>query len=513
MTVVGETPSLDLLSLDEEGLRDYLTGLSVFDYAKQRGNIAKELGFRKADLDQFREGPEAEDTGQGSVIELFEPEVWDAPVDGAQVLSEASDAILTHMVMRKIDADACALWAAHTHIFDVFSHTPRLLVTAPDAECAKTLLMVHLVGDMTTRPLAFELMKPAPSFRLAELYKPTFLIDEADQFLHSDAEVLAAVNAGWEPHGKVPRCGGDDQEVRSYSTYCPVVLAGIEMHKHLKNTTISRSVVIHLERAGADELLNVETYDKILHRSHIMNIGRKFARWCADNHSILRQARPEMPVGIINRAADKWASLLAIADTAGGEWPERARTALQNQPDISEPSRAVQLLMDIYHIIGGEKGIWTKDLIPALVAIEEAPWADYNFKQYDIERKWITDRQISHLLKTYGVKHGTIRLGEGTAKGYYGEDIKTAYDRYRPKFAVTTSHYSNYAGSKENEQSQNVTEQNESVTNHDVDTYPETIENNSCDAVTDNLPPDGQENKNYLLLDEGWVDNNPDQVQ
>jgi len=37
-----------------------------------------------------------------------------------------------------------------------------------------------------------------------------------------------------------------------------------------------------------------------------------------------------MPAGIFNRAADNWRPLLAIADLAGGEWPERARQAAQS---------------------------------------------------------------------------------------------------------------------------------------------------------------------------------------
>jgi hypothetical protein len=32
-----------------------------------------------------------------------------------------------------------------------------------------------------------------------------------------------------------------------------------------------------------------------------------------------------MPTGIYNRAADNWHPLLAVADRAGGDWPQRAR--------------------------------------------------------------------------------------------------------------------------------------------------------------------------------------------
>jgi putative DNA primase/helicase len=100
--------------------------------------------------------------------------------------------------------------AVHTHIYRIFDHTPRLLITAPDAECGKTVLMTHMVGKLVNKPQSVELMKAAPFFRLAEALHPTYLIDEMDVFIKEDSDLLAAVNNGWEPHGGVPRCVGED---------------------------------------------------------------------------------------------------------------------------------------------------------------------------------------------------------------------------------------------------------------------------------------------------------------
>ncbi|MBO0882038.1 MAG: DUF3631 domain-containing protein, partial [Mycobacterium sp.] len=38
-------------------------------------------------------------------------------------------------------------------------------------------------------------------------------------------------------------------------------------------------------------------------------------------------ARPVMPKGVTDRSAEVWESLLAIADSVGGAWPQRAREA------------------------------------------------------------------------------------------------------------------------------------------------------------------------------------------
>ena len=51
----------------------------------------------------------------------------------------------------------------------------------------------------------------------------------------------------------------------------------------------------------------------------------------------LRDAWPDMPDGITDRAADVWEPLIAIADRAGGDWPDRARA--RRRRDQQRPAR------------------------------------------------------------------------------------------------------------------------------------------------------------------------------
>jgi putative DNA primase/helicase len=55
---------------------------------------------------------------------------------------------------------------------------------------------------------------------------------------------------------------------------------------------------------------------------------------------------------MFNRAADNWRPLLAIADAAGGAWPEKARKAAVALAggEIDEVSRTELLLSDIRNI-------------------------------------------------------------------------------------------------------------------------------------------------------------------
>lgn len=427
-----------------------LAALSPMDYDKQREVKAKELGVRVGTLDKevatARGESDTDTKGQGRKVELYQPEPWPEPINGDECLDEARAAIMKYMVMPDEYATATTLWAAHTHIYDCFNHSPRLAVTAPDAECGKTLLM-HLAGALATRPQPVEIMKAAPFFRLAETHKPTFLIDETDVFIKEDSDLLAAINNGWEPHGTVPRCVGEDNEVRLFSTFTPVAMGGIKLHKVLPATTLSRSVVIELQRAQREELK--PPFDNKANIGEFLQIGRKLARWTHDNRARIANAKPSLPAGVYNRRADKWGALFAIAETAGGDWPSLAKKALLLEDKTGETklSTALQLLADIREVMfPHEEKIATQEMINRLCKLDESPWADYNFRERETERRAIQSRQISNLLKDYKVAPGDIRIGGWNGKGYKQTDILTASNRYlRPILSVTPRQTSNGA--------------------------------------------------------------------
>jgi hypothetical protein len=83
------------------------------------------------------------------------------------------------------------------------------------------------------------------------------------------------------------------------------------------------------------------------------DLKRQCARFAIDHAAAIAAADPLIPPGLTNRAADVWEHLLAIADLAGGRWPELARqtavgltdTARDSSVNGSEhPAKAVRLL-------------------------------------------------------------------------------------------------------------------------------------------------------------------------
>jgi putative DNA primase/helicase len=134
-----------------------------------------------------------------------------------------------------------------------------------------------------------------------------------------------------------------------------------------------------------------------------------------------------MPEGIVNRAADNWRPLLTIADVAGGEWPERARTAAEasRNAEGDDSSRLEILLADIRDVFADEAEMPSADLVKALIELEGRPWAEIGNSH-----KPLTQNRLARMLKPLGITPENIRVGEKVLKGYGFARFDEAFSRY-----------------------------------------------------------------------------------
>src|SRR5208282_3622937 len=91
------------------------------------------------------------------------------------------------------------------------------------------------------------------------------------------------------------------------------------------------------------------------------------------------RSRPELPRELNDRAQDNWEPLLAVADHAGGAWPQLARATALRLSGAGERAvaQSAELLTDIREVFEAKKvdRISTADLLQALIADELKPWA------------------------------------------------------------------------------------------------------------------------------------------
>lgn len=455
-----------------------LAALSRMAYDKVRETEAESLGIRVSTLDaEVKAARKGTDEGVGAALVMDDPEPWPDPVEGAELLETLAETVRRYLVLNPTDADAAALWIVHTHAHDAATVSPILSITSPQKRCGKTTLL-SLLQALTRRPLPASNITAAALFRGVEQWKPTVLVDEADTYLRESDELRGVLNSGHNRAGAyVIRTVGEDHEPRAFSTWSPKAIALIG---NMPDTLADRSVAIALRRKTADEKAESLRLDRL---DQLEALPRQAAKWADDHVSALRPADPTIPRGLHDRAADNWRPLLAIADAAGGNWPERARraaTALVAH-DAPEDAAGVMLLEDIREHYGDHKKITSAQLVETLVTLHERPWPEWR------RGKPITTRQVAKLLQPFGIRSRQLRLRDGRAgiHGYLLTDFQDAFARYLGAQSATALRARNGAGSSD---SQSATP-SEGVADEKTPkpTYAE-----GCSAVADENPGDGE---------------------
>jgi hypothetical protein len=332
---------------------------------------------------------------------------------------------------------AHVLWVAHTHLMGAWESTPRLAFLSPEPGSGKTRAM-EVTELLVPNPVAAVNVTPAYLFRKvgSEEGLPTILFDEIDTVFGPKAkeheELRALLNSGHRRGAVAGRCvvRGKVVETEEIPSFAAVALAGLGW---LPDTILSRSVPIRMRRRAPDE--RVEPFRRRKEVPIGEALRRRLAAWAETVLSEATEARPEMPAGVEDRDADVWEPLLAVADLAGGAWPNlarRAATELVKAAREIEPSLNIRLLEDLRTIFEGEEHkdaghLATKTILAELCLFEIAPWNN-------LKGKPITDNQLARRLRQYGVKSKTLRLEDNVfAKGYAREDLHDVWQRYLPR--------------------------------------------------------------------------------
>src|SRR5438034_7542742 len=80
-----------------------------------------------------------------------------------------------------------------------------------------------------------------------------------------------------------------------------------------------------------------------------MPLKQQCLRFVTDHAAEIASSRPQIPPALNDRAADIWEPLLALADLAGGDWPELARQAAIGLSATAQESNPIaSLLLDIF---------------------------------------------------------------------------------------------------------------------------------------------------------------------
>jgi uncharacterized protein DUF3631 len=420
-----------------------LATMSRIKYEIERDDEAARLGIRVSVLDRLVDGAAriaGEDDvkpGQGRPVKIPEVEPWPESVDGAELLDGLTKALHRYVILPDARADAIALWAVRTHAHDAFEFNPLLWLKSIEKRSGKTRLCEEL-DRVVARPLLVSSISPSALLRVIEVHGPTVLLDELDPALKKSPEMAEAlrglINSSFNRRTarhimNIPKPGGG-YEPREFSMWAPLVLSGIG---GLPDTAVDRAIRVEMKRK-----LKEEKVERLRQRDgqDLSEFGRKAARWAQDNMELLRNARPEMPEWLNDRAADAWEPLFAIADLADGDWRQRCENAARalsgGDGAIEHESLRIKLLSDIRDVFDDTKQVtlFSSEIVERLVTMDHRPWAEWGK-----DRKPITATAMSRLLSELlapGIKVGPARKGNKVGKGYHRKDLEDSFERYLP---------------------------------------------------------------------------------
>ena len=395
--------------------------------ALRKRRIARAREIVGGAIVQPANGDGAGGSASGTGIRWPEVKAAEEPQTTADVLAEVERHLRRFVAWPAGGAVAVATWIVWSWVSEHSYILPILALLSPVKRCGKTTAM-DVIRCFLDRPFpAVNATAPA-LFRLIESERPILLLDEVDLWLQQDqgGDRHQILNAGYRRGTPVPRCVGDEHEVRTFAIDAPKVLAGIG---ELKDTLADRSVTITLERAAPGDRLEGFRQE----RNPDPALRGRLLRWAEDHGAAFANLDPDMGE-LTNRAADNWRPLFAVAEMAGGKWPAAIREAAGGLIDRAEKRASVDLwpemlLADVREVFaaqGDPLSMTGRDLDEALHGMTERPWATCS------RGKPLSAQLRGRWLARFGVQSQTLHgaFAGADAKGYERASLEPAWARY-----------------------------------------------------------------------------------
>jgi hypothetical protein len=372
------------------------------------------------------------------------------PVVIGELLTEIEAVIKKHLVLSDAAATALAPWVLHTYVYELRDTVAYVAIESPEKRCGKTTLLTVLAA-MANKPLIAANVTVGALFRAIDTCQPSLFIDEADTFLAGNTTMRGIINSGntWRtayvlrlaksksqqsrdrlPGQNVATAGegagspsqqNADSGLQRYSCWCPKVIA---MIGKVPDTIADRSIVVQMTRK-----LTTETRAPLA-ELNTATIKAKCARFALDEGQKIARYEKIRGKDLNDRAADTFDPLFVIARLAGQEWEQKLHAAaLAISPSAQSKSPVAELLLDIYTIflLTDRKKMFSRGLLAYLHEDEFA------MKATTLNYLTLDECRLSEILRPYGIKSCTIRVGKDVSRGYLAEDFSEALGRYVPK--------------------------------------------------------------------------------
>jgi hypothetical protein len=187
--------------------------------------------------------------------------VSDALAFGKVPLDYVREFFCRYVVVESQQADAIAIWIAHTYVFETSRATPYLHFCSPEWGSGKTTAL-DVIAELAARAISIDDISGAALFRLIEADSPTVLLDEVDGVFGKKSSDVAEdhrklLNSGYRKGKQAIRCGGrNNTELQRFNIFCPKALAGLN---ELPGTLAHRAIPIAMKPPARRRATRIST--------------------------------------------------------------------------------------------------------------------------------------------------------------------------------------------------------------------------------------------------------------
>lgn len=417
---------MDKVSLKNAALCvDEIKNLNEAEYQIYRADIAKKYNITATALDKIRKDVcnTNKDDVYDELFEEFDPYTEDVSI--SEVIKNIQTCLEQCLYMQPEYVLVCALWVTCTWFVDVLEISPYLLISAPEKRCGKTQLL-NLLAEFAYHPLLASNVSMASLYYFADQPKtPTFLIDEADQFMDADKkEFIGILNCGYSRNtAYVMRVAGDRiKRPKRFKCFGFKAISGISI-KGLSETILDRSCIVNLKRKPINQ---TKIKPRDLNPDLLLEIKSKLARLAIDYKEQVKTHKVQTLLdGLNDRQIDNWEPLLTLVELSQDnellEQTKQAAIKLSKAHDENflESSHHKTLRMIAIALSKTDK---------ETEAISARQLADIVYQQVNQE---LSVRQVSLCLKSYDLTSKQTIQEDGSNKRCYSlQEIKKAIESY-----------------------------------------------------------------------------------
>jgi hypothetical protein len=260
-----------------------------------------------------------------------EAEYREAPVNPAELIKNLEKFFEERLHLPQGAALVLAHFVLNTRTFELFDTTPYICLESAVPRCGKSTTGT-LIRILSHKGVTVTSVNEA-IFRLIDKEHPTLCLDESEMLAGNSerAEAVRSIlNEGYKGGGQVPRCVGEEHEVRFFGVFCPKTIASIG---GLKGALLDRCIVLHMERVPKGTKRK-STRLKSLMRDSQELIAQMNAYAVQYTRQLAQLYLDEPDEGywpsITDREAELWGPLLMHAKLAGPEAEARLLAVANN---------------------------------------------------------------------------------------------------------------------------------------------------------------------------------------